>query len=37
MLVEKKRRKYHMRFDNNYLLRSVNQMLVQKGFVSVKD
>ncbi|MBL7994234.1 Fic family protein [bacterium] len=35
--VKEKRRKYHIRFENNYLLRSVMQMLDEKGFLSVKD
>lgn len=35
--VAENRRKYHIRFDNNYLLRSVIEMLDQRGFMSVKD
>jgi Fic family protein len=30
-------RKYHLRFDNNYLLRGVIQMLSEKGFLAIKN
>lgn len=37
MPVKDAQRKYHIRFDNNYLLRAIMRSLDEKGFLPLKD